>query len=1206
MSDVNNEIQLQATQAITELNRLAAATDAANASLTKFKITGDGELAPSLNTVGKKAETMGQKVFGAFKKIGKGAADATTKTRGLGLSLGDVARIVQSQIIFGAISNIKNGFFEAADAAAAFQLQIARIESIEPDFTGDFRDEVEKLAETLGRPISEVGEAAYEALQNDLGDVTKTMKILKEEANDLARVTGGTLPQAVNALSSIYKSFEGTNEDLNNVAGQLFGTINAGRISMKDLENSLGTIAPLGREAGAGLQDILDAMATISLTGTKASVATTQLRNVFNKLIKPTDELRKVFDLLGVKGFKELDKKMGGLVPALQEITKAVGNDEQKIAKLFNTIRGNLGVLNTLTNNGILFAETAERSGLAAERLGEAIENINATQAVVAAKQAAKLEVIFTRLGDDALLAKNKIAGLFLEVIEDAREAEIVMGTFAIGMTVSTVAVKVFGVTAKKAFLPLTAIAGSITLGFTLSEAFLAAAKAAAELKDENAKFDIGSLKEVVKTIQEINADGITEFNDEFSETSSLFRTTLKEARATAKGITDAFAETKDVLSGATQSLLERFADGRKRIIDQIGQAIEDIDKDIQDGTKRIANLTDDLHDFTFERGLKDMNQAQQVTERMERSAEATRHAFELAANAGIGEESQSAARAAAKTAVAQAKSALSAADRLGNAIQIQKAEAAMQTAITSQLAVERQLVGIRENVSLKQLEKQQQLAKKTNSEQQESLKVAADARKAIEDAIKKGADESVVAGLEDSYQTAMKKALTGLDKFSSNELVKTFGFDKASDILNARLRQGMEGLDLDWKRLTDGLQAEIKAADFSAAVELTASINEKALSFELKRAISQATAGGGLPDQELADTVKAVEAVGKKRLETQGKIEESSAKVKANAREATAFFEQAAQFEFEAEFEDAQLAQNITKPAIESLKTIGSQSREELVKTQKGFILGLETVQAQATGLFGTIGTTTKEELIRGLTSGLQAVSEQLGIELIKPEALAETQGILALVNEIQTEEVPVIDVNVEKLQGATKEIGKTRDNAEDASVATASIGTSADGAIGFVALLSSTTGELGGAADQAAEAFKRMEMAAKSANDEAAKAPNSSNSGGSDGFNAVGGQVSFRAGGGTTEGRGRDTQMVGLQSGEHVSNVGATKNFLPELQAINAGNFVGGSAGGGGDTNITIGDINVTSNGQVGSNTGRDIGHSLKREIRRGNLRL
>lgn len=94
------------------------------------------------------------------------------------------------------------------------------------------------------------------------------------------------------------------------------------------------------------------------------------------------------------------------------------------------------------------------------------------------------------------------------------------------------------------------------------------------------------------------------------------------------------------------------------------------------------------------------------------------------------------------------------------------------------------------------------------------------------------------------------------------------------------------------------------------------------------------------------------------------------------------------------------------------------------------------------------------------------------------------------------------------------------------------------------------------------------------------------------------------FQSGGQPT--RGTDTILAGLSPGETVINARQSRNFFAQLQAMNSGQRPQFREQGGPVTNI--GDINVSvqSSSPVPSQTGRDIGNALRREIRRGNLNL
>ena len=1202
MADVNNSIGLDATQANASLDKLTSNLNQANAAMTQFSVTASGTIETPFDQIGKSAKVAGQEGAKATKAIGEGAKQATQETKSLGLSFQDVARIVQSQIIFAAISQLKNGFFEAADAAAEFQLQVGRIQAIEPAFD-NAAESIERMSVALGRSLDEVGEATYEALQNDLGNVEQTMGLLTGAAGDLALVTGGTLPEAVNALSSILKSYNRDIGDSSDITAKLFGTINAGRITLKDLESSLGTLSPLARQAGVDLEDMLDALATITLTGTKASVATTQLRNVFNKAIKPTEALTKVYRELGVTGFDELVERENGLVGALKAVTGAVDNDEQAVARLFNTIRGNLGVLNTLTDEGELFRATANRSAEAAAELQTAIDNIDATPARTAAKQAAELEVIFTQIGNDALDAKNAVVGFFLTIVEDGKQAEAAMALVGGSFVAATIAVKGFGVSLKTALPFLLAFTAGFAIGEGINELIESWTESMKGFNDELDALQSGSLGEVVETIQKINSDAVKEANDAFENTETILNRVLEAAGKTGQAIEKAFDIDATGLRGIETELLENFGDARERILDGIRDAIKRIDDEIADGTQKISDLRLTLEEFTFERGLKGMNDAQQVAERMERTTEKIKESFDAAANVGLSEESQKAAKATAEAAVAEAKRTLSAADRLGNVNLIQQAEAKVQEAITSQIAVERELNRLRKENSNATLIGQQQALEKLNAADKQAVESALESRRKLEEGIKQGLGPDQLLELDEAFRSKLKTALEGLDEFSEQEIVKNFGFDKASDVLNKNLNEGLKEIQIDWDAALVGLRdALANAPDMVVAAQINAEINEEAITRDVQRALALAAAEGGNSAEQFKASAEAIKEVNAEQKAAAATIDEKSASFKQNVFDATARLKEASQFSLIDGRNGAKLGEELAQPGITAIENIGTATERELTQFQIAINDQIQEVAQKGVGLFGELSAARKDDLIEGLKAALGAVNDQLEITrqkgIFSQEVLDETNSMLDRLNTIATEDT-VLSIDDTKIKEANRQLDLTKQKANQGALAVASIGTSANGAEGNVRLLSSTTGDLSGKADAAAEAYKRMAQAAR----EAAQAARDAASAGAGTFNAIGGLQHFASGGSP---RGNDTIPSMLSPGEFVMNSASTRKFLPELQAMNAGSAPSSPSSSGGDTNITIGDVNVTSNTQVPTQTGRDIGIALKRELRRGNLKL
>jgi len=98
-------------------------------------------------------------------------------------------------------------------------------------------------------------------------------------------------------------------------------------------------------------------------------------------------------------------------------------------------------------------------------------------------------------------------------------------------------------------------------------------------------------------------------------------------------------------------------------------------------------------------------------------------------------------------------------------------------------------------------------------------------------------------------------------------------------------------------------------------------------------------------------------------------------------------------------------------------------------------------------------------------------------------------------------------------------------------------------------------------------------------------------------------GGRIDYLASGGQTQGQ--DTINAMLAPGEFVVNSKATKSFFSELNAMNNGGQPVFREQGGEVTNV--GDINITvQGGDTSQQTVREIGNALRRDIRRGVVKL
>ena len=367
MAEIIEKVGFETGSAVDALNRLDAALKGVNRRLTRFnKVAGESSgqaAAKAMDDVARSAEKAKKSVTAtgkAMQQTGKQGAAAAQK---ITIGFSGLAKALVAREAVQALNRLKNAILESAEAAAEFEIAIARISNIAQG-PGSSIDSLTRnladLAVELGRPQTEVATAAFEALQNDLGTTAETMKLLQGAANDLALVTGGTLTQSINSLSSVLKAYDLDISEASRISDIFFAAIDKGRINLEELESSLGKITPLAAQLEIDFENVAAAMAAITQQGTSASVANTQLRSIMQKLIRPTEELQGAFNKLGVDTFQELIARSGNLQVALQDIAGALNNDERAIATAFGRLRGQLGVFNLLANEGKIFKDTLD------------------------------------------------------------------------------------------------------------------------------------------------------------------------------------------------------------------------------------------------------------------------------------------------------------------------------------------------------------------------------------------------------------------------------------------------------------------------------------------------------------------------------------------------------------------------------------------------------------------------------------------------------------------------------------------------------------------------------------------------------------------------------------------------------------------------------------------------------------------------------
>ena len=188
----------------------------------------------------------------------------------------------------------------------------------------------------------------------------------------------------------------------NRVSAILNGTVENGITTIQELSQTFGQASQVAKTAGISIEDLAAATAVLTAQGTSTPVALTGIqalaRSIIDKTPEAAKEIAKLRDKEGKRirfDIKEVQEK--GLAKSVQDILKATGGDQTKLAQILPDTLAYRTALGLNSNKGQDFANTTERIR----------SNANVTS----------LDEVFKGATDDKISRFQKIANRFEETI---------------------------------------------------------------------------------------------------------------------------------------------------------------------------------------------------------------------------------------------------------------------------------------------------------------------------------------------------------------------------------------------------------------------------------------------------------------------------------------------------------------------------------------------------------------------------------------------------------------------------------------------------------------------------------------------------------------------------------------------------------------------------------------------------------------------
>ncbi|MGU8698444.1 phage tail tape measure protein [Clostridium perfringens] len=241
-----------------------------------------------------------------------------------------------------------------------------------------YKNKIIEISNDTGKELNDITDGMYTCISS-IGDGGKETEKIFETMAKSAKAGGAETNDAVALISAGMKGYNKVNnETAKQISDLAFQTAKLGVTTFPEMASSMKPLFPLSSTLNISMQELFGSMATLTgVTGNTAEVST-QMKDVFSNLIKPTTDMQKLMKKYGYSNGQAMLKSKG-LIGTLQILQKETGGQSDKLGKLFSSTEA-LTAVTALT--GTQFDNMKTKTKAMNEALGStdtALEKINNT-----------------------------------------------------------------------------------------------------------------------------------------------------------------------------------------------------------------------------------------------------------------------------------------------------------------------------------------------------------------------------------------------------------------------------------------------------------------------------------------------------------------------------------------------------------------------------------------------------------------------------------------------------------------------------------------------------------------------------------------------------------------------------------------------------------------------------------------------------------
>jgi len=397
--------------------------DQAGNKVTRTVATVNGklvEMSTHVDSTGKKTQTAAQQV------------DSLTKSWGL------LARVMVGSLIARGIGTLISGLREGMQTAMEFNLRVGEIQTISQNVsvsTDQWTTSIRRLSDAYGQSLLDTVEGVYQTISNQTAHGVEATYFMTE-AQKFAVIAVTDTANSVELLSGALNAYGESADKADEYSAVLFKTIELGRLRAEEIANSMGRVNSVAAQLGVPFEEVGATLATMTRQGVKVNEAMTYLRNIFQKLIRPSDHMKEIFKEWGVASGAAAIKTYG-FVDVMQKLNKIADESGDPVTELgdqWQRIRSIVGAL-SLKNSKDWLADVHAISN-ASDDAAEALKRMMDTPAFQLNKELNEIKNIFTvDLGNELIktFAAINATGLdFSETLKEILTAGLRLGTFTV------------------------------------------------------------------------------------------------------------------------------------------------------------------------------------------------------------------------------------------------------------------------------------------------------------------------------------------------------------------------------------------------------------------------------------------------------------------------------------------------------------------------------------------------------------------------------------------------------------------------------------------------------------------------------------------------------------------------------------------------------------------------------------------------------